>query len=257
MDLYQHFRQEEYPFIDQVLSWQEEVTNRYQARLIDFLHPREQHIFQTIIGKDDELQLAFYGGWEQAERQRALLAPFYEEIGPERFEVELLQASFPQKFVTIEHRDVLGAFLSAGIKRKKIGDIVIHGGLVQILVSSDISAYLTANITSIKQAGVRFEQIELTDRLPSQDTWKSSVGTCASLRLDVVMKEIYKISRQQALDAIKKGLVKVNFQTIDQPSFILEEEDLISIRGKGRSRVKEIQGRTKKDKIRLSFEKLQ
>ncbi|UOQ47944.1 YlmH/Sll1252 family protein [Gracilibacillus caseinilyticus] len=256
MDLYQHFRKEEYPFIDQVLSWREEITTRYQRKLIDFLHPREQRILQSIIGNDEELSLSFAGGWDHAERKRAILAPYYEEITDIDFELELLQATFPDKFVSIEHRDVLGAFLSAGIKRKKIGDIVIHDNVIQILVTEDISAYLIANITGIKKAGIQFERVGLSNRLISQDQWQSRTATCASLRLDVLMKEMYQMSRQQALTLIKKGFVKVNFQTIEQPAFTLEEADMISVRGKGRSRIAELQGMTKKDKFRINYEKL-
>ncbi|WP_058307891.1 YlmH family RNA-binding protein [Gracilibacillus massiliensis] len=256
MDLYQHFRKEEYPFIDQVLSWRDHVTTRYESKVIDFLHPREQRIFDTIIGNDEEIQLHFFGGWELAERKRAVLAPYYEEISNDSFEVVLLQATFPQKFVSIEHPDVLGSFLSAGIKRKKIGDIVIYEDTIQIVVAEDIMTYLITNITSIKKAGVSFEKVPLTNRLPSQDKWQELTTTCASLRLDVLIKEIYQMSRQQALNLIKKGYVKVNFQTIDQPAFLLEDGDLLSIRGKGRSRIKELQGRTKKDKIRITYEKL-
>ncbi len=120
MDIYQHFRKEEHPFIDQVLSWREDVERRFEPKLTDFLHPREQKIFKTLIGHDENLQLEFLGVWDQAERKRAVLAPFYESITEETFEVDLLQASYPAKFVSIEHRDVLGAFLSAGIKRKKL-----------------------------------------------------------------------------------------------------------------------------------------
>ncbi|MDX8044945.1 YlmH/Sll1252 family protein [Gracilibacillus sp. S3-1-1] len=256
MDLYQHFRKEEYPFIDQVLSWREEVTTRYQHRLTDFLHPREQKIFETVIGNDEELQLSFFGGWNQAERKRAVLAPYYEEVCESTFEMDLLQATFPQKFVSIEHRDVLGAFLSAGIKRKKIGDIVIHNDTIQIVVAKDITGYLITNVTSIKKATVTFVSVSMQERLPSQDKWQSHTATCASLRLDVMLKEMYQMSRQQAVTLIKKGLVKVNFQTIEESAYLLEEEDLISIRGKGRSRITELQGRTKKDKIRVVFEKL-
>ncbi|UOQ85504.1 RNA-binding protein [Gracilibacillus salinarum] len=256
MDLYQHFRKEEYPFIDQVLSWREEVTTRYQRKLIDFLHPREQRILRSIIGNDEELSLSFDGGWDHAERQRAILAPYYEEIADSDFELELLQATFPDKFVSIEHRDVLGAFLSAGIKRKKIGDIVIHDNVIQILVTEDISAYLIANITGIKKAGIQFERTALSERLISQDQWQSRTATCASLRLDLLIKEMYQMSRQQALILIKKGFVKVNFQTIEQPAFTLEEADMVSVRGKGRSRISELQGMTKKDKYRINYEKL-
>ncbi len=36
----------------------------------------------------------------------------------------------------------------------------------------------------------------------------------------------------------------------------LEERDMVSVRGKGRTRLTEIQGKTKKDKLRITFEKL-
>ncbi|ENH98312.1 hypothetical protein J416_01194 [Gracilibacillus halophilus YIM-C55.5] len=256
MDLYQHFREEEYPFIDQVLSWRDHVETRYEMKITDFLHPREQKIFRTIIGNDENLQLSFFGGWDQAERKRAILAPFYQTIQESSYEVDLLEATYPQKFVTIEHPDVLGAFLSAGIKRKKIGDIVINDNQVQILVARDITAYLLANITSIKKARVQFEQVPIQNRIVPQESWQEKITTCSSLRLDVVLKEIYQLSRKQALTYIQKGLVKVNFQTVEQPSFVVEADDLLSVRGKGRASIADVQGYTKKGKIRISYEKL-
>lgn len=256
MDLYQHFRKEEYPFIDQVLSWQEHVLYRFERKITDFLHPREQKIFQTIIGKNEDLQLHFFGVWDNAERKRAILAPYYEEIDENSFEVELLETTFPQKFVSINHPDVLGTFLSAGIERRKIGDIVVNEDTIQILAAAEITPYLLANITSIKKANVSFQSVPFSKRLPSRDNWHERTTTCASLRIDVVAKEIYHLSRQQALELIKKGFVKVNFQTVDQPAFVVEEDDLISIRGKGRSKIRQVHGRTKKNKIRVSFEKL-
>ena len=71
-----------------------------------------------------------------------------------------------------------------------------------------------------------------------------------------MIKEMYQVSRQEALHLIKKGLVKVNFQIVENPAFIMEEDDLISVRGKGRARLKMLLGKTKKDKIRFAFEKL-
>ena len=63
MGIYQHFRTEEHPFIDQVISWKNNVEKMYQHRLTDFLDPREQQIVQSIIGTtNDELQLKFHGG---------------------------------------------------------------------------------------------------------------------------------------------------------------------------------------------------
>src|SRR5690625_6844211 len=81
MGIYQHFRKEEHPFIDQVLSWKEDVERTYRYRLTDFLDPREQQIIESIIGtNNEELQLVSYGGGKYSERKRVIIAPFYEEI---------------------------------------------------------------------------------------------------------------------------------------------------------------------------------
>ncbi|RCW70786.1 RNA-binding protein [Saliterribacillus persicus] len=256
MDLYQHFRREEYPFIEQVLSWKELVSERFTPKVTDFINPREQRIFQTIIGNDENLKLLFYGGWENAERKKAILAPTYEPITEEVFELELLQANYPSKFVNVEHPDVLGAFLGSGIERKKIGDIVISENHIQIAVSSDITPYLKMNVTGIKKASVNFEAISIQNKIEIEQEWEPFYKTCSSKRLDVVLKEMHALSRQKAADYINKGLVKVNYQTINNTSFLLEEEDMVSVRGFGRVRIKEVLGTTKKGKIRLTFEKL-
>ncbi|MFC4387330.1 RNA-binding protein [Gracilibacillus marinus] len=256
MDIYQHFRKEEEPFIDQVISWRSQVTNRYEVKLTDFLHPREQHIFENVIGNDETLQLHFYGLWDNAERKRAVLAQYYEQIEDKDFEVVVLQAKFNEKFIKMEHRDVLGAFLSAGIKRDKLGDLVIQNGVIQILVCKDISTYLMANVTSIKRANLEFTEVSAQHKLTSQNDWSTFHTTCSSLRLDVLIKEMYNISRQLASDSIKKGHVKVNHQLIDQPAYLIEANDMISVRGKGRTRLDSFDGRSKKDKLKITYSKL-
>src|SRR5699024_962112 len=91
MSIYQHFREEEHPFIDQVLSWRETVERTYQAKLTDFLDPPEQQIVSSLIGtKLSDVQLAFQDTGEQEERKRALIAPFYEEITETSFQLSLL-----------------------------------------------------------------------------------------------------------------------------------------------------------------------
>jgi len=251
MEIYQHFRKEEQPFIDQVLSWEEDVDRMYQRKLTDFLDPRQQKIFRTVIGNNEDFMLGDYGGSSSAERKRMILAPYYEEVESEDFKVTLLEATYPSKFVTLEHKDVLGAFMSLGIKRSKIGDLIVTEDTIQILVASEIVTYVKMNLTGIKKAGVQFEEKPHKLLLEKREEWSESSGTVASLRLDIILKEIYNLSRQKASLYIEKGLVKVNFQTVDNPAFLLEEGDMISVRGKGRSQLDSIEGKTKKDKWRI------
>ncbi|SDJ73857.1 RNA-binding protein [Sediminibacillus albus] len=254
MEIYQHFRKEEQPFIDQVLSWQEEVGRSFQRKLSDFLDPREQKIFASIIGNNEEFHWRFFGGGTKSERKRAILAPYYEEAVEPDFELVLLQASYPAKFVTLAHRDVLGSFLSLGIKRKKMGDLIVKDGVIQIIVASEISTYVQFNLTAIKKAAVSFAPKPLSALMEKDEAWQEKNTTVSSLRLDVVLKEIYNISRQNAAQFIQKGLVKVNFRVVESSAFLLEEGDLISLRGKGRSHVKAVHGLSRKDKYKITAE---
>ncbi|MYL33064.1 RNA-binding protein [Pontibacillus yanchengensis] len=252
MEIYQHFRKEEQPFIDQVINWKEDVERMYQRKLSDFLDPRERFIFQSIIGHDEELSWETFGGYTGAERQRVVLAPFYETIKQEDFNVTLLEATYPSKFVTLEHRDVLGAFMSLGIRREKVGDLIVTDNRIQIIVATEIASYVMMNLTGIKKAGVEFEEKDISNLLPKKEEWMEQSGTVSSLRLDTILKEIYNVSRQKAALHIQKGHVKVNFRTVEDSSFLLEASDMISFRGKGRSQLLEVEGRTKKDKWRIT-----
>ncbi|MBU5594630.1 RNA-binding protein [Amphibacillus sp. MSJ-3] len=258
MDIYQHFRKDEQPFIDQVLSWREQVERQYILKYSDFLDPREQYIYQSIIGQDEEINLHFFGGIEGTERKQALLAPYYETVSNESFPIDILTASYPVKFVNIEHRDVLGAFLSLGIMRKKLGDLAIdsNNGRIQIITSADISEYVATHLTSIKKASIQFKKIPISQAILIKDDWKTFETTVSSLRLDVILKHFYHLSRTQATELIKKDLVKVNFKIVEDPSFLVELGDIISCRGKGRSRLNQIIGQTKKQKWRINYARL-
>lgn len=256
MDLYQHFRKEERPFIDQVLSWRDDVEMKYQRKLTDFLDPREQMIMRTIMGNDADLVYGMEGGGEVSERKRAIIAPEYETIEAEDYQFVLLEAAYPEKFVTLEHRDVLGAFMSLGVRREKLGDLIVQEGTIQIISAAEISDYIKMNLTGVKRSNVQFEEKPLTDRMESNESWAVKEATVSSLRLDVMVKEIYGMSRKKASLFIEAGQVKVNFRTVEDSSFLLEAGDLISLRGKGRSRLDEVLGQTKKDKYKVTTAKL-
>ena len=253
MDIYQHFRKEEAPFIDQVLSWKEQVERSYISKLTDFLDPREQQIVETIIGAgNDELQIAAFGGSPHTERKRMIIAPFYEEITAESYQLILLEAPYQEKFVTLTHRDAMGAFLSSGVKREKLGDIFVANGLIQIIVAAEISPYIVMNLTSVKNAKIKLTEKELANVSIPRPNWVESSQTVSSLRLDTVLKEIYRMSRSVAQQAIERQQVKVNHKVVQDTKFLLEAGDLLSFRGKGRSKVIRIEGQTKKEKWRIT-----
>lgn len=258
MGIYQHYRKEEHPFIDQVLSWQELVKTRYEAKLTDFLDPREQQIVESVIGKtNDEIQIKSHRSTKHLERKRLIIAPFYEEVTDDAYRLTLMHATYNEKFISLLHRDVMGAFLSLGISRNKLGDIFVTAGRIQIMMAEEIAQYVSANLTTVKNANIRLTEERMSMLVEKEMAWVEADSTVSSLRLDTVLSEIYKVSRKEAVAYIKKKQVKVNFKLVVDGKFLLYAGDLISVRGKGRSKFVSINGETRKNKQRITTARLQ
>lgn len=54
------------------------------------------------------------------------------------------------------------------------------------------------NLTQIKKSRVSLEEVRLNEVIVPSQNWEVKESTVSSVRLDVVMKEIYRMSRQQA-----------------------------------------------------------
>lgn len=251
MNIYQHFRPEEREFIDQVLQWKDFVENSYSPKLTDFLDPREQQIIKTIIGNGSEIKVAFFGGLEENERTRALIYPDYLNVEKDDFNIQLFEVEYATKFITIEHPQVLGSLMGLGLKRGKFGDIIIQNDRVQFLVGKEISDYIRMQLTHIGRSSISLKEIRLEEGLYIQDSWQEISTTVSSLRLDTIMSALLNISRQRSQEYIRAGRVKVNWTTIENPAFDCDVADMISVRGFGRSKIISIEGRTKKDKLRI------
>ena len=181
------------------------------------------------------------------------LTPQYLETTIDDFQLTLFSVEYPTKFITIEHRDVLGALMNLGLKREKFGDIFISDDVVQIVVATEIADYVEMNVETIGKATVRLNRIPLSEHIKPKDDWEEGKATVSSMRLDVVIAQMYKLSRTKVSPLIEKGLVKVNWKTVDRPDFIIADGDYISVRQFGRAKVIGIEGITKKDKYRIRY----
>jgi RNA-binding protein YlmH len=256
--LIQHFRKDEQPFIEQVTGWQREVEDRYAPKLTDFLDPRQRFIVQAVIGQSEDLTIYTEGLFEQAERQRVLIAPSYFVPEEQDFQITIFTVKYPTKFVQLKHPDVLGALISLGLDRSKYGDIRVTENTIQFAVATETSDYIRANLTSIGKVKVHAEEVEkATPLIQLEDEWNEKNVTVSSMRLDVVLATVTNISRQKAQALIAGGKVKVNWTVREQTSFEVQEGDIISARGIGRLKVMMSEGRTKKDKIRLQVGQLE
>ncbi|MEJ6527136.1 YlmH family RNA-binding protein [Exiguobacterium sp. USCH10] len=252
MSVYDHYRPSERAFVEQVLDWVQQVENSYVLKLTDFLDPREQQIVKQLVGK--QLVIHDDGGFEGAERRRLILAPEYYELNTDDFEIEIRRIEYPTKFVDLTHRQVTGTLLNAGLKRQKFGDVVLEEEVVQFATTREAVGFIEMNLERVGKARVRISSVTKDDILVVPKTeWVEGFGIVSSLRFDTVVSEVLNISRQKAQALVKHGDCKVNHKVIEDPSFMLEPDDLLSVRGYGRIKMMEILGSTKREKIKIQY----
>lgn len=252
-EVYQHFRREEQPFIDNVQSWITQTEETYTPYLTDFLDPRQQYIVEMLVGKKGEVHVSFYGGYEEAERKRAIICPEYFEPKQQDFEIELMEVNYPSKFASLSHGKVLGTMTGTGMKRELFGDILFDGLRWQFLLAANIASYVQTQISKMGNVSVRIEPKMYTDLILPIDTWTIVHDTVSSLRVDTVIASIYNISRQRAKELVTSGKVKLNWAIMERPDFELGILDIVSVRGYGRIQIQAIEGKSKKDKWRVAF----
>lgn len=249
----QHFRKEEERFVDVCTGWVRNVEQRFVPTLTYFLNPRERYILKTIVGNNEACKLSFAGGYEHAERKRALLYPTYFEPGDEDYEIALCHITFSQKFSELTHGQILGTLTGNGLSREVIGDILTDGTNWQFFIEDRLADYLPIQIEKIGRTSVRVEKVDDAHMILPIEEWNEGEFITSSLRLDTVLASVYNLSRQKVKDLIVSGQVKVNWSEETRPAFELEQEDMVSIRHFGRVQLMSDNGRTKKDKIKVSI----
>ena len=135
MSIYEHFRPDEVVFVDKVLEWKQ-AAEYHQVKLTDFLDPRQQQIVTMVIGQGILLYSLMVQRLVQS--VKALIYPDYLVVNEEEFQVEVLEIDYPSKFYTLEHRQILGTFMSLGLTREKCGDILLQEDSAQIVVAKKL-----------------------------------------------------------------------------------------------------------------------
>lgn len=154
-----------------------------------------------------------------------------------------------QKFAdSLNHRDFLGAIMNLGIKRELIGDIIISDNKGYVFCLEQISDYIADNLQRIKHTTVK---AAVTDELPQAAVELPDVSEIivSSIRLDVMVSGVYKLSRSDASRLMAADKIFVNSHQINSNSYMLKNGDVVSVRGYGRFIFEEELRKTKKDRI--------
>ncbi|WP_139997965.1 RNA-binding protein [Paenibacillus paridis] len=254
--IYDHFHPDEKSFVDRAEEWIERSAQQHELKRTDFLDPRQAQILTILANRNPDVSIRLDGGYEQAERCRAIIGPEYRHLDDEAAGISVLVVNGPgQAQLELDHGDFLGALLGLGIKRDRIGDIHVHEHFCHIVVMDEIADYLNIHLRQVHRISVLTDVIplhELKTVVPKLEEMNLSV---ASMRLDGIASDVYRISRSKIVDPIRAGRCRVNWKSEEDPSKQLREGDVVSFKGLGRFKVLEMDGVTKKGRIRVKVGK--
>ncbi len=221
------------------------ASRHCEAKFTHFLDPATIYFAENKLLFDSDVNVSFWGGYEGAERKILCVSPEWENVSNEDFPLVCIKAA-ASDFVSLTHRDYLGAIMGLGIEREQIGDIVIDGLDAYIFCKKEMADYVMHNLDKVGRGGVKMSVVKDADALCTKREEKLVKMSVASLRLDSVLSGALNLSRTASADLIKSCKVKVNFDECVNLSKILSCGDLISVRGFGRLKVSEVGGETRK-----------
>ena len=210
----------------------------------DFLNLEEQ---SELVG--EHLECTLFGGYENAERVMAFFGEGFDENDTPIGIIRISPSA--KKFAdALTHRDFLGALMNLGIKRELLGDIVIKDNCGYLFLDKQLAQYICDNLTRIKHTTVKCELCAALPEGAVSDPEESSVFA-SSQRADVLVCAVYRFSRKQGAELFVQGKVFVNSALCKNPSRLIKEGELVSVRGYGRFRLCSQLRKTKKNRAVL------
>ena len=115
-----------------------------------------------------------------------------------------------------EHKSYLGALMKLGLKREKVGDIIVRSDGADIIISKDIEEFLLQSLNGL----IRFQKAEITSEdisdlkyvLPEKKIFKINVP---SMRLDAIVGELARCSRNDASRLLEEERVFIDGTRVD------------------------------------------
>ena len=239
----------------------EMCENKNKIEYTNFLDLAQIELVQNYIDKLKIENYISYGGYEQSERKLFVIYPkkFNSTVVEKNLVsiVKIVRIQLPDELKgKYAHRDYLVAVIKLGVKREKVGDIIVDNDGADIIVEKDISKFLLENLSGLTRFSKSKITIEKIDNLRTVEVRREEREIIvSSLRLDNVISELARCSRNKALDIINMERVFVNFQCETKKTKQIKTGDMVTIRGKGRFYIKELVGQTKSGRVIVKIEK--
>lgn len=221
--------------------------SRYKCVSTNFLNVEEVAYVKKYL-ENKKISYKIYGGYDGSDRNKFY---FYSDESLLKYDISCLVSKYNSKFNDISHRDILGSIMALNISRDYVGDLFILEDKIVIYISDTLRDFIIQNLKSIKRCSTDFTYSEINyGNINNKEEIEIIIS---SNRLDNIVSSLSNISRNVASELISNGFVFVNHVEINKTSYKLKEDDVISIRGKGRFIFKKVVKITSKNKLIVSI----
>ena len=254
-------KQEDKICLAQVLDKIEISKKTNKIQYTDFLDMYQVSLVQNFLRKIQITNCKLYGGYEEAERKIVI-------IYPENYTESMIEKNYNKmlKIVRIQlpeeekgkytHRNYLGGIVKLGLKREKVGDILVSNDGADIIAKKEFIDILKNELPSLTRfENSTFEEKALNELRKKEVKIEEIKIIVPSLRLDNIVSDLAKTSRNKASQILASERVLVNGQNETKPSKQIKQNDIITIRGKGRFVIKDFVGTTRSGRTVVLVEK--
>ena len=252
-----------------------EKRQRGSVAVLPFLTPLQRRLAERELKMRGEADTAwFFGGYPTAERVCLFLLPDYLEDMRKTLADEIqdsYQAVLAEDLTAavcavrilgsgyrkLTHRDYLGSILGLGLERDALGDIAPQNDFEAVVFcSARMSDFLCENLRKVANDTVKCRPYTLDEGFTDGRQYQPVTDTVASARLDCVVAALTDLSREDAQNAIRTGLVEVEFEEQTRTDLPLVPPLTLSVRGYGRYILRSFDGETRRGRLRMRADRL-
>jgi len=154
-------------------------------------------------------------------------------------------------FASLTHRDFMGAILALGMERSVLGDISVTENGAVVFTTEAMGEYLCENLNRIGRDTVKVAFTEMDPAAAFPRQYEALSVTAASPRLDGVVRALTNLSREEAAELVRTGMVERNYMPVQDTDRQVLPGDILSIRGYGKYRIDRTDGETKRGRRRI------
>jgi RNA-binding protein YlmH len=217
---------------NEILQFTRQVQRYPESFLTRFLTLAQQQVVAQV-----HPNATFSGGYDGAELRRASTQ--------DNFKIVLLEINVVSPKKSIEHRHVMGSILALGLERDTFGDIIM-GSPIRVFVVEELADFIQTNLQIANQPTTISRSVQTVVHTAKLEE-KTVIITSA--RVDNFIASIYNVARSQAQELITRGYVRVNGMEMTSQTKLLQAGDVLSVRTKGKAKILEFTGTSKKDKL--------